>query len=66
MRKLKLSLKKEVISDLESVRGGNINNRTWTIPGTCCINPDPSRRDDTCETRYCQSVECEYTEINCM
>ncbi|MCT4638220.1 MAG: hypothetical protein N4A72_10980 [Bacteroidales bacterium] len=58
MRKLKLSLKKEVISDLESVTGGINPLKTRTIPGTCCLDPDPSRQDDTCETRYCETQAC--------
>ncbi|GEM_PF-2675958 len=59
MRKLKLSLKKEVISDLETITGGVNPNKTMTIPGTCCLDPDPSRQDDTCLTKYCETQGCQ-------
>jgi hypothetical protein len=62
MRKLKLTLKKEIISDLENVTGGINPNRTVTIPGTCCI-VEETKHFHSCETD-CNTDTC-HTKIYC-
>ncbi len=62
MKKLKLSLKKEIISNLETVTGGVNPNRTVTIPGTCCIVPE-TKHFHSCETD-CDTSDCQ-TKIFC-